>query len=259
MCPPRAIGTARRPGPGLLRGPLQVAPRFGRGRGPRAAGQPAPASPRAQPLAGAGPQEQGASHCNETPASQLIHSPGAARLLSAGPERGRVWPLPVPRSLVKPPDAPFSRLALSTGRRRGVIPRPGLERRGVRVWPGPKLWALWTRVKSRALTGVPRWGADPRWTHILARDAVPVGGLRAPAGQGARCSGGMSSPELRASCCCSLLAYPRAVFPLARNGWWWSPGSLSPAQSRAQGRTAHPTSHKAISLHSFSGSAEHQQ
>lgn len=82
-------------------------------------------------------------------------------------------------------------------------------------------------------------------------------GLRAPAGQGARCSGGMSSPELRASCCCSLLAYPRAVFPPARNGWWWSPGSLSPAQSRAQGRTAHPTSHKAISLHSFSGSAEH--
>lgn len=130
--------------------------------------QPGPASPRAQSLASAGPQEQGASHRNKTPASLLVHSPGA--------ESPEYRAFPLPRSLVKSADAPSAPLALSTGRPRGVIPRPCSEGRGVRVWPGPALRALWVQVKSWVLTGVLRWvwaqGGHTSWLG----DAVPVGG-----------------------------------------------------------------------------------
>lgn len=250
MCPsgrygPRRPGQAGRSGPlgGLARACCEVPCRWRRGSDADRA--PGPQASRVLPRPersrwlGAGPQEQRASHCNETPASQLVHSPRAAT-----PEwrarkeyrKGRVRPLPLPRSLVKPADTPFFRLGLSTGRPRGVIPRPGSEGRGVRVWPEPALRALWAQVKSRVLTGISRWSADPKWTHILARGSRacwgPSSGLRAevecpqaqvvqpdPPEQGPRCSGEMSSPGLGASCCCFLPAYPRGVFPPARNGW----------------------------------------
>ena len=110
-----------------------------------------------------GATEQGASHRSKTPTALLVHSP-----------EHRAFPLS--RSLVKPADAPSAPLALSTGRPRGVIPRPCSEGRGVWVWPEPGLRAPWAQLKSWVLTGILRWvwaqGGHTSWLG----DAVPVGG-----------------------------------------------------------------------------------
>ena len=123
-----------------------------------------------------GAAEQGASHRSKTPAPLLVRSPGAA-----SPECSA---FPLSGSLVKPADAPSAPLALSTGRPRGVTPRPCSEGRGVRVCPGPVLRALWAHVKSWVLTGIPRWLWAQSGTRPGSGTQCLLGALLWPKGAG---------------------------------------------------------------------------
>lgn len=128
----------------------------------------------------------------------------------------------------------------------------------------------------------PKVGVGPRWTHILARGRRacwgPSSGLRAevecpqapavqpvphprvsaiPAGQGARCSGGMSSPwAWGAVCCFSCLHIPGQCsrhLGIAADGLQAGWKAARAEQGSGKNR---PPRHKTIGHCSFPGRAE---